>query len=153
MKYDLVNMFFIKKNESLHYLININNRSAFALSVMKPHQRLPMSRHKYTHKYIWEKRKSYVYENKSFIRSFFLFIISFSHRTHRNTAGSEFKNPTTLDMRQTNDHVGIKNPTKYHALEARLAFCAHMSRAAERRNAKVELRKASKIKTDRALRK
>ena len=76
-----------------------------------------------------------------------------SHRTYYSIAGREFKNPTTLDMRQTNDHVGIKNPTKYHALEARLAFCAHMSRAAERRNAKVKLRKANKIKTDKALRK
>ena len=38
VKRGLFNMFFIffyiKKNESLHYLININNRSAFALSVI-----------------------------------------------------------------------------------------------------------------------
>ena len=58
---------------------------------------------------------TYMKINHSFF--FFSFIISFSHRTHRNTAGSEFKNPTRLDKRQICDYAGISNPTSITLLK------------------------------------
>ena len=121
---------------------------------MKSHQRLPMSTHKPTQRMYGEKgnivgMKMYRFHIFS---NFFQFDSPFSQRTHCNTAGREFNNPRQVGYATNKWSRWDQESHKYPDLEARLAFCAHMARAAKRRSTEVKLHKAVKIKTDVALR-